>query len=251
MDNTALVVFNNEEFGDVRTAGTPDNPKFCLADVCRSLEIGNPSDVKNRLDQGVVSIETLQTAGGMQTLTFINEDGLYDVILDSRKPAAKKFRKWITSEVLPSIRKTGGYNAQVSAQDKFLRFAEVVTHLDPSVHQTAINAFLSMAGVRHVSQESVRAETTPMDTITVGDLFQQYIVPVKEIRVIPVGNGVKGHSASALYHYILKNFHDFMVSFCNHQAGVGRNKALILRSGTEEIVQALIEYNTSSSNARS
>ena len=104
-----IQIFKNKEFGEIRTAGTPDNPKFCLADVCKSLEIGNPSDVKKRLGEEVVSIETLKTAGGMQKLTFVNEDGLYDVILDSRKPEAKRFRKWITSEVLPSIRKHGAY----------------------------------------------------------------------------------------------------------------------------------------------
>ena len=105
-------VFDNTQFGRVRIMGTSENPKFCLADICRALEIGNPSDVKNRLDKGVVSIETLQTTGGMQKVVFVNEDGLYDVILDSRKPEAKKFRKWITSEVVPSIRKTGSYSAK-------------------------------------------------------------------------------------------------------------------------------------------
>lgn len=65
--------------------------------------------MKKRLGEGVVSIETLKTAGGMQNLVFINEDGLYDLVLDSRKPNAKKMRKWITSEVMPSLRKTGMY----------------------------------------------------------------------------------------------------------------------------------------------
>jgi len=104
-----LQIFSNPEFGSVRIVGDAENPRFCLADLCRILGIGNPSDVKNRLDKGVVSIETLETAGGMQKLTFVNEDGLYDVILDSRKPEAKRFRKWVTSVVLPSIRKTGMY----------------------------------------------------------------------------------------------------------------------------------------------
>ena len=104
-----IQIFENAEFGQIRTVGDYENPKFCLADLCRALEIGNPSDVKNRLEEGVVSIETLQTNGGNQKMIFVNEDGLYDVILDSRKPEAKKFRKWITSEVLPSIRKSGVY----------------------------------------------------------------------------------------------------------------------------------------------
>lgn len=103
-------IFNSPQFGEIRTAGTPDNPTFCLADVCKALHL-SASHVKERLSEDVVSTDTLKTAGGMQKMNFVNEDGLYDVILDSRKPEAKVFRKWVTSEVLPSIRKTGGYIA--------------------------------------------------------------------------------------------------------------------------------------------
>lgn len=103
-----IQVFNSPQFGQVRTAGTSDNPLFCLADVCKALEL-RQGDVRQRLTEGVVSTQPLQTAGGIQQANFVNEDGLYDVILDSRKPEAKQFRKWVTSEVLPNIRKTGGY----------------------------------------------------------------------------------------------------------------------------------------------
>lgn len=82
---------------------------FLLKDVCNILELGQVAGVKRRLDEDVISNHPLQTRGGKQNMTFVNEDGLYDVVLDSRKPEAKKFRKWITSEVLPSIRKTGSY----------------------------------------------------------------------------------------------------------------------------------------------
>ena len=106
-------IFNNAQFGRVRIAGTRENPTFCLVDICRALEIGNPSDVKNRLEDEVVTIEVISDSiGRKQQMTFVNEDGLYDVILDSRKPEAKKFRKWITSEVVPSIRKTGSYSTK-------------------------------------------------------------------------------------------------------------------------------------------
>ncbi|KTR27931.1 antirepressor [Exiguobacterium indicum] len=97
------------EGNQVRVVGTPEQPQFVLADVCKVLDLTNPGVVKNRLSEGVSSTYTLQTAGGKQQVTVINEDGLYDVILDSRKPQAKRFRKWVTSEVLPSIRKDGGY----------------------------------------------------------------------------------------------------------------------------------------------
>ena len=103
-----IQIFNNPQFGSIRTAGTPEQPLFCLADVCKRLGL-QASRVKDRLEKGVISSNPLLTSGGIQQLNFVNEDGLYDVILDSRKPEAKAFRKWVTSEVLPTIRKHGAY----------------------------------------------------------------------------------------------------------------------------------------------
>lgn len=108
MKTNNIQIFNSTEFGEIRVIGTPDNPLFCLVDVCKALELQR-KHVIERLDKDAVSNGTLPTNGGNQTFTFINEDGLYDVIFDSRKPEAKKFRKWVTSEVLPSIRKHGAY----------------------------------------------------------------------------------------------------------------------------------------------
>lgn len=106
--NNQVTIFNNPQFGEIRTAGTADNPLFCLADVCSALGL-SAKGVNQRLNKGVISNYPLETAGGIQQALFVNEDGLYDVILDSRKPEAKMFRKWVTGDVLPSIRKTGGY----------------------------------------------------------------------------------------------------------------------------------------------
>jgi len=101
----------------VRVVGTPDQPFFVLADVCSVLELGNVSQVKSRLEDGVISNEGISDKfNRTQRVTVINEDGLYDVILDSRKPIAKKFRKWVTSEVLPAIRQDGGYIATTVEQ---------------------------------------------------------------------------------------------------------------------------------------
>ena len=104
-----LRIFENPQFGKVRTAGTTDNPLFCLADVCNALGL-TQGHVRERLDDGVVSTEPItDNLGRIQSANFVNEDGLYDVILDSRKPEAKTFRKWVTKDVLPSIRKHGAY----------------------------------------------------------------------------------------------------------------------------------------------
>ena len=108
MDNQ-IQVFNSPQFGDVRIVLGEDNePRFCLKDVCNVLGLQN-SAVMRRLDKGVTTNHPLLTSGGNQMVTFVNEDGLYDVVLDSRKPEAKAFRKWVTSDVLPSIRKNGAY----------------------------------------------------------------------------------------------------------------------------------------------
>ena len=116
-------VFNHADFGNVRAIGDSENPRFCLADVCKVLELPQVAKVVQRLEDEVLSRHPIvDNLGRTQEMYFINEDGLYDVILDSRKPNAKKFRKWLTSEVIPSIRKTGLYiNPNAPIDPNFLR----------------------------------------------------------------------------------------------------------------------------------
>ena len=105
-----LQIFSSPQFGQVRIVLDESNqPLFCLADLCKALDL-TATKVATRLEDDVLCKHPISdNMGRKQKVNFVNEDGLYDVILDSRKPEAKKFRKWITSEVLPSIRKSGGY----------------------------------------------------------------------------------------------------------------------------------------------
>lgn len=106
-----LQIFNNEEFGEVRTAVVNSEPMFCLADVCKALGLSQPSKVKERLNpKGVNTIPT-PTNGGEQNLLYINESNFYKAVFQSRKESAERFTELVTSEVLPSIRKNGGYIA--------------------------------------------------------------------------------------------------------------------------------------------
>lgn len=110
-----LKIFENEEFGEIRTSTIDGEPMFCLADVCKALGLTQPSKVKERLNEkGVNSIPTL-TTGGTQNLLYINESNLYKTIFQSRKESAERFTDWVTSEVLPSIRKTGSYQKPLTA----------------------------------------------------------------------------------------------------------------------------------------
>ena len=117
-----LQIFNNEEFGEVRTAVVNDEPMFCLIDICKALEIKNATDVAKRLDEDELTRLNLGSRAG--ETNFITESGLYAVILRSDKPNAKKFRKWVTSEVLPTIRKTGSYNKPMSTAEKIKLLAQ-------------------------------------------------------------------------------------------------------------------------------
>lgn len=125
-----LQIFNNEEFGEIRTVTKDNEPMFCLADVCKALEIANVGNVRQRLSAKGIRIMDTHTKGGAQKMTFINEANLYKTIFQSRKDSAERFTDWVTSEVLPSIRKNGGYIAgqETMTDDELLAKALMVAN---------------------------------------------------------------------------------------------------------------------------
>ncbi|PEM10733.1 phage antirepressor [Bacillus wiedmannii] len=104
-----LQVFNNEEFGQVRTVVQGEDVWFVAKDVADVLEYRDTHNMVRFLDEDEKDTHQVSTLGGNQTMKVINESGLYSAILKSKKPQAKVFKKWVTSEVLPSIRKHGAY----------------------------------------------------------------------------------------------------------------------------------------------
>lgn len=104
-----IKLFQNPQFGEVRVSELNNEPIFCLSDVCKILDLQGSAVLRRLSDDVISNHPIIDNLGRTQIANFVNEDGLYDVILDSRKPEAKAFRKWITGEVLPTIRKTGGY----------------------------------------------------------------------------------------------------------------------------------------------
>ena len=126
-----LQIFNNEEFGSVRTITKDNEPMFCLVDVCKALELEQVSRVKSRLkEDGVTNSKVIDRLGREQEATFINESNLYKVIFQSRKPSAERFTDWVTDEVMPSIRKNGGYiaNQEQMTPEQIVANALVVAH---------------------------------------------------------------------------------------------------------------------------
>ena len=111
MNENEIQVWNYES-SEIRTVQINGEPWFVLSDVCKVLELSSPHKVAERLDGDEKGRNQIPTLGGVQEMAVVNESGLYTVILRSDKPQAKPFRKWVTSVVLPSIRKTGSYSVQ-------------------------------------------------------------------------------------------------------------------------------------------
>lgn len=116
---TEIQTYTNPEFGPVRAVERDGEPWFVGKDVAQALGYAKPSDAARKLvDEEDRGISKMETPSGTQEMTIINESGLYSLILSSKLPAAKKFKRWVTAEVLPALRRNGGYiNGQATMSD--------------------------------------------------------------------------------------------------------------------------------------
>lgn len=112
-----MQIFNNTQFGDIRVVMRGDEPWFVAADVCRALEVKNPSDALCRLDADERTLVLIEGASNGLPVNAVNEPGLYSLVLGSRKPEAKAFRRWVTHDVIPSIRQHGAYMTPETIQN--------------------------------------------------------------------------------------------------------------------------------------
>ena len=128
-----LKVFENPTLGQVRTIEIDNEPWFVGKDVAEALGYSNPQKaIRDHVDEEDKGVNELFTPGGKQKLPVINESGLYSLILSSKLPGAKEFKRWVTSEVIPSIRKTGAYLTQETLEAAILNpdyLLQVVTAL--------------------------------------------------------------------------------------------------------------------------
>lgn len=160
-----LQIFSNSEFGEIRTITKDNEPMFCLADVCKALEISNVGNVKQRLSEKGIHTADTPTKGGMQKMTFISEANLYKTIFQSRKESAERFTEWVTSEVLPSIRKNGGYIAgqETMSDDELMAKALMVAQNKIAERDKQIERMKP----KEIFADAVSASET---SILVGDL---------------------------------------------------------------------------------
>lgn len=167
----SIQVFNNPAFGNIRVAGTESNPQFCLTDVCKALGL-SAKGVNQRLGDEVISNYPItDKLGREQQALFVNEDGLYDVILDSRKAEARQFRKWITSEVLPTIRKHGAYMTD-DALLRAIQSPDFLIQLATELKMEKQRRLVAEKEIRDTRPQVIFADavTASSDSILVGEL---------------------------------------------------------------------------------
>lgn len=189
MTNSKLQIFTYQD-KDVRTIQRNGELWFVLTDVCKILGVKNTSQMADRLDEDEKGICEIYTLGGPQNMVIINESGLYAVILRSNKPDAKKFRHWVTSEVLPAIRKTGSYQIPDAANPKIdlNSVLKVVQELrkTPAEQMPVVLDFLSRAGYPVGTYEEIYGQPPAVPTLPAPEqVSQQDSVQMFVNQIVP------------------------------------------------------------------
>lgn len=163
-----IQIFNNQEFGDIRAFQDNGQPWFCLTDVCKVLGLEQPSRVKERLNlDGVTSSKVIDSLGRDQQANFINESNLYKVIFQSRKQEAEKFTEWVTSDVLPTIRRNGMY-----ATDELLDNPDLLIQVATQLKREREEKKLLQVKIQEDKPKVLFAEALEVsdNTILIGEL---------------------------------------------------------------------------------
>lgn len=168
-----LQIFNNAEFGQIRTVTIDNEPMFCLADICKALDLEQVSRVRSRLkEDGVTTSKVIDSLGREQNATFVNESNLYKTIFQSRKESAERFTDWVTSEVLPSIRKSGGYIAGQEQMSDAELMAKALLVAQKQIEQRNAIIEQQKAKIEADKPKTIFADavSTSKTSILVGDL---------------------------------------------------------------------------------
>ena len=181
MNNLQVFNYNGNE---VRTIQKDGEPWWVLKDVCEVLGLSSPHKVFDRLDEDEKGRNQIPTPGGEQEMTVINESGLYNVILRSDKPEAKPFRKWVTSEVLPSIRKHGAYMTPETLEQAILNpdmMIKLCTALKDE--QDKNKALLAVNSSLTVDNQIMKPKADYFDELIDRNLLTNFRETAKQLQV--------------------------------------------------------------------
>lgn len=160
-------IFQSPEFGEVRTVTIDHEPWFVAADVCKALDIGDTHVAIRRLDEDEKGRCSIPTPGGLQSLSAVSEAGLYSLVLASRKPEARRFRRWIVHEVIPAIRRHGMYATEDLLSDPDLAIRAFTALKEEREKRRALEEENARMRPKEIFADAVSASQT---SILIGDL---------------------------------------------------------------------------------
>lgn len=229
---------------EVRTVTIEGEPWFVLADLARVLDIAAPGRLAARLDEGVRQTHTLPTSGGLQSMTIVSEAGMYEVVIRSDKPQAVDFRRWITSEVLPSIRKHGGYLTEQKIEEA-LTDPDTIIQLAQTLkrEQQARKAIESYAKGLEPKADAFDAFMDADGTYSVGNVAKMLGFSQNKLFDMLRGNGVlisKGAMRNTPYQKYMHHFRVVTSTFTRSDGTTGSSYTTrVLTSGVEFIRRKL------------
>lgn len=189
-------IFSKENLGSVRTVLLNNEVWFCIKDVCDILELTNPTVVAKRLDEDEKAKFDLGLKNGELT-NFTNESGLYTLILRSDKPEAKPFRKWITSEVIPAIRKTGKYEEKpMTSAQYLLQQAQWMVEAENRMNNIENDVAQTNQSIGNMKKDITRIEHNERRTVTSNHLTVIAYANMKGIKPNTYNSSVMGRKAT-------------------------------------------------------
>ena len=199
-----LQIFNNPEFGQIRTIEKEGEPWFVGKDVASALGYEKPTDaVRKHVYDEDRGISKMETPSGVQDMTIINESGLYSLILSSKLPTAQKFKRWVTSEVLPTLRKTGSYSlkpmtdyqqmmAETRRRNARVQSARILTQLAKQYHGTTYEQILNAHATKELTGEYLlplpRLEA---QTYSAGEIGEKLGISANMVGTLANRHGLK------------------------------------------------------------
>ena len=171
-----LMIFENPTFGQVRTVEIDGEPWFVGKDVAEALGYKNTKDALDKhVDAEDKGVSKMDTPGGKQEVTIINESGLYSLILSSKLPGAKEFKRWVTSEVIPSIRKTGGYTLKPKPMTEYQQMLADTRRRNARVQSARILTQLAKQYKGSTYEQVLNAHATK-------ELTGEFLLPLPELE---------------------------------------------------------------------
>lgn len=208
--NTSIQIFENSEFGSIRTLTINDEPWFVGKDVAQALGYGDTDQaLRKHVDAEDKLTRQIDGSGQGRNMTLINESGLYSLILSSKLPTAKQFKRWVTSEVLPAIRKNGYYSFVKEDKEQTIirdresrsRIAELWLALSDKVKsETYQQICISYASKELAGQEVIPLPRSTQQHYSAGEVGEMFGVSARKIGMIAKANNMKTEMFGCWYH---------------------------------------------------